>query len=919
MSTPAQTQTTHVASDITSAELTGLSNPTLAFNLSTAVDWMPGLQFLDLMKIVRPWIGHEPGQWGGMTAEDLQAEGYVDAAGWPTEIPAHLEKIGTIWQWAKHSESVEDRAGIYVVNYDGEGDLRIEGDVQLLPSEDDQLKFLAKGSNIYLNIYDTDPKGTGDHLRNITIVKEEHVALHEAGAVFNPDWLELISDARELRFMDWMHTNNSKVQNWEDWGTAESGPSRMVALEHMVQLANEIGADAWFTIPHQADETFIRNFATYVRDNLDPNLKVKVEYSNEVWNFAFQQTHWLLEQSRDEWGVDAHVDYHAKKAVETALIWEEVFGDEADARLINVLGSQTANSWITKRLLDPVIWRENEPDTYVDPASIFEEIAVTTYFGSATISNPDLRSELLAQIDDPEVDAMAYLFERLQDPDYKQSIPQIHAALQEHAALAETYGLKLTSYEGGQHVHHSFAVRDLSEEDVAILTEFMTEFVRSSYMTELYEMSWQSWAEVSDGPYMQFGDMVRPSQWGSWGVFESLDTITERGQTLIDLNETTTAWWDGAEGGSHYQSGVTTLGSAEGDTFHGTAQEDYLIGLEGNDIFHISGGNDGLNGGDGMDRAIFDGTIADHVITQEGAGYRVEGPNGRDFLIHIEEIAFTDGAVLRLDALNYDEEGQFGTSQDPETTPSEETDASEPDDTRPEDVEETETRLVIEDTEAVGYEVQAINAHSTVGKNLNLNISGETAFAVYERGATAEVADVQITGNYWTINGNQLGRDSEALTDNPLESALALGDIHIGVTEITTGDGSDHISGRETDEIFSGGGGRDVLIGRGGEDTLSGDAGNDWLSGGQDNDRLTGGTGADRFVFGSGDGEDMITDFETEDIIELRGFLKEGQTLETALSYDGTSLILSNGTDIIRLADTTQEDLSWVYDQITLA
>ena len=41
-------------------------------------------------------------------------------------------------------------------------------------------------------------------------------ALHEAGAVFNPDWIARIEDMRSLRFMDWMETNGSKLSRWSE-------------------------------------------------------------------------------------------------------------------------------------------------------------------------------------------------------------------------------------------------------------------------------------------------------------------------------------------------------------------------------------------------------------------------------------------------------------------------------------------------------------------------------------------------------------------------------------------------------------------------------------------------------------------------------------------------------------------------------
>jgi len=52
--------------------------------------------------------------------------------------------------------------------------------------------------------------------------------------------------------------------------------------------------------------------------------------------------------------------------------------------------------------------------------------------------------------------------------------------------------------------------------------------------------------------------------------------------------------------------------------------------------------------------------------------------------------------------------------------------------------------------------------------------------------------------------------------------------------------------------------------GQGGDDVLRGGLGDDHLSGGTGSDRLSGGFGRDTFVFGQGDGQDVITDFATE-------------------------------------------------------
>ena len=47
---------------VSGAPATGLDNPVLSMHLTPPLDYQPGLQFLDLMKIARAWVGHQPGR-----------------------------------------------------------------------------------------------------------------------------------------------------------------------------------------------------------------------------------------------------------------------------------------------------------------------------------------------------------------------------------------------------------------------------------------------------------------------------------------------------------------------------------------------------------------------------------------------------------------------------------------------------------------------------------------------------------------------------------------------------------------------------------------------------------------------------------------------------------------------------------------
>ncbi len=88
-------------------------------------------------------------------------------------------------------------------------------------------------------------------------------------------------------------------------------------------------------------------------------------------------------------------------------------------------------------------------------------------------------------------------------------------------------------------MHHAFSIRDLSQEDVVAMQDFMVDFVRSEQMGELYRELWDVWAEHGDGPFMQFGDVGSPSKWGSWSLYAGLEDSTPRSEAIEELNRDT--------------------------------------------------------------------------------------------------------------------------------------------------------------------------------------------------------------------------------------------------------------------------------------------------------------------------------------------------------------------------------------------
>ena len=867
------------------SELRGLSDPTLAFGLNGLSDYSTEMPFIDLMKMSRGFMGHTD-KWNGFDNEALRDGGFLDERGWPTGIPDGVSKVGTIWAWGNSDQSGvrESRAGTYVLDYEGEGDLRVSGDVSIISHEDGRIVFEAGGGTLYVNIHETDPAGTGDYIRDISVVREEHVEIHEAGAIFNPDWLDLIEDARQVRFMDWMETNNSTQSEWADRPKVDDVSwSGGAPMEVMVELANQIGADPWFNMPHLATEEYMRNFAEYVRDNLDPGLKATVEYSNEAWNWSFRHTRELLEQAAEAHGTnssgDANVNaYYARKATEMALIWKDVFGEEAEARLDTALGVQTGNEWILGSLLDAKAWQEADPDGYVRPADVFDVLAATTYFGGRIVSNADMRTQLQAAIEDPDVDAIAWMTEQFLDPGNKASIHHTADTLRAMKAHAEGNGMRLVAYEGGQHVHHSFAISG----DAVKFGEVLAEYVRSEDMAHLYDELWDIWKEIGDGPFMQFGDVGASGRYGSWGLRTGLGDTNPRAELLDERNEAEAAWWED-RGGAHFQQGVTHLGTDRAERVEGTAAEDFLAGGDGNDTLRGLGDDDGLHGGvgddvldggagsdrlvggDGTDTALFDGRRGDYAVSQrDGATVVLHRSSGdEDVLTDIEILRFADAEV------------DLTTGRVTELTP-----AAGP---APAPSPAPESGGEVFDASAMGgssgVTIGALNYYGATARELRasgveLGRDGQAADAAYFVAARDHEnkllsGETGSTSNYYVFN------------EHGVDTAEANGALAIGIDAIRGTAHGDLFFGRAHDDVFDGAEGNDLISGEGGDDRITGGAGSD---------RIDGGDGEDTAVFaGRSDEYDLVRNGTAVTVRHLASgdtdSLKDVETLEFG---DGT-------------------------------
>ncbi len=523
-----------------------------AVNLAAIADWSTEVPFIDMMKSSRPLFGHRPGQWGGMDHADLVAAGVLDSDGWPTRIPDDLASIGTLIL-TDMPEAATSLAGRYVLRFDGTGIVEVAGRATQKRYADNAVSFdYTPGPGpVDIRIQQTDPT---DPVRAITVIRADMQTAYAAGARFNPRWLERIAPFGTVRLMDWMDTNDSEVEHWDlaPHSGQQTYATDGVPLALLVDLANQTAKDPWFTLPNRADDAYIRTFAQTVHDTLDPNLTAYVEYSNEVWNWQFQQTAWADAQARARWDTaDVGTQFYGMRSAQTADIWRAVFAD-APERLVTVISTQTGWLGLEDNILNAPLWMAEDPANR-PPRDHVDAYAVTGYFGGiiGTEGRADMVRGWIADSEKAateaaqgQAEADAYIAAHRYDAasavagqelrdgsvsgDPADTLADLLGkTLPYHAAVAEKYGLRLLMYEGGSHVTGIGPMAD----DAAI-TDFLIHFNYTPEMGALTRELMAGWDALGGGPFTQYADVYAPTKWGSWGGLRHIDDVNPRWDAL---------------------------------------------------------------------------------------------------------------------------------------------------------------------------------------------------------------------------------------------------------------------------------------------------------------------------------------------------------------------------------------------------
>ncbi len=358
-------------------------------------DWSRSQMLADLVHSGRAW-GSPTDPWTG------QSQIALDANNWP------MQDAGMVLMTSQAPNS--GQGGIYRFSFECATlpEVRLiasPGTVQNLQRDavtgrvTGEIVFPEDGTQLMLGFFGTSNGVTGG-VRNLEVLRPGATSEQ----LFTQRFLSHVDRFDILRFMDTNLTNQTTVSTWANrtqmnqwnWRTRTGMP-----YEAAIQLCNTIDADMWVCVPHLADDDYLRQLARLIRDTLEPQRHVYVEFSNEVWNTLFQQGIWNRDQAAIEVAAGStNLTYdgntnptttrfrrYARESKRMAEIFMQEFGvNDPRGRLRPILSGQTSRLDIYDAQLQYI------NDVYGPPRNWFYTIGLAPYFEAWTLDtgNPNL-------------------------------------------------------------------------------------------------------------------------------------------------------------------------------------------------------------------------------------------------------------------------------------------------------------------------------------------------------------------------------------------------------------------------------------------------------------------------------------------------------------------------------------------------
>ncbi len=576
------------------------SHSPLGVGLIWITEWESMLPFINVFKKARPWSSNQG-------ALDLDDNGWVRSlAAGQTASTAVLSPNTPTQQALPHKFP----SGDYVLTYEGDGTLSILGSavteiVNLGPRRFRvHLDFASASAGFSLRLDSTAP---GNYLKNIKIHLPGGVCNHDAFAhadtaaacpsgtsfepyeavndefVFYAPFLNNMKYFKAIRYLQALSVNGATLSEASELKTIDAATYwNQMPAEVMVMLSNRLNADVWLNLPHRASDAFVNHFASILQQQLNANLKVYVEFSNEVWNGAFpysMHAHDLAatgcpryadltdcdQDSTPNNGVlcegwpwptqNAHCmtarnRYFSDRTVEVGQIFIDVFG--GGERVVRVMGGWTQNNY------NEALLTHNNNYQRVDA------VAIGSYFGGYIPSNLNNAQIIQSWIDQGgQAHAMDLLFQEIlqggalrpyylpggqyydparpawQIPPANGAVNALVDSFAGMVASVGQYGLELVSYEGGPHLDVTVNGNSTGVRDLVLAAH------HDPRMGQAYQAYLQGWRNSGGGILMLYTSHSSSSGFGLLEYEQQPHAQQPKFLTVQQFIADNACWWAG--------------------------------------------------------------------------------------------------------------------------------------------------------------------------------------------------------------------------------------------------------------------------------------------------------------------------------------------------------------------------------------
>lgn len=407
----------------------------VGINLMGNYDWTRQYVFADAMRHSRGW-GSVLAPW------DLAAP--VDADGWPTADAGIIVLTNGVNIGGTYRLSFRGTARVAPVS----SPLAVQNLVYDARTDTTTADVVVQATARQIVLSFT---GTRGGVRNVRLLRPGY-----ANETFTRPFLDILRPFSYIRTMDWMSTSGhthpgygNNVSRWADrtlprhatQNRLVGGVRAGVAWEFAIELANTLDKDIWVNVPDLADDGYVRSMATLLRDRLEPERRFYLEFSNEVWNPAFESYHRNLAAAEAEVAAggsnlnadgDANHEHWAHRRVarrtrEIAEVFRSVFGSAAMGSRVRPL--LCGHFYATETLTQGLDFLER---TYGPARGLLYAIGTSQYDTPSPESSrrTDLTVEQIVS-------------------EWTANLDLARRRAQTCAGIARTYGLRFLSYEGG--------------------------------------------------------------------------------------------------------------------------------------------------------------------------------------------------------------------------------------------------------------------------------------------------------------------------------------------------------------------------------------------------------------------------------------------------------------------------------------